>query len=153
VTAAKFPGLLSHDSRHAIVRNIIRRGVPQETAREISGHKSDAVSCDTISSSRLILRWDGELGCLGGSVTNSLKRGPTPDKRQSCNGSALSPRGPAGLRIRPFARILISASFPAHPVPPFATARCFCALRILSWSAWSISRISSAVSLSPRASL
>ena len=35
------PGLLLHDFRRSAVRNMIRRGVP--TAREISGHKTDAV--------------------------------------------------------------------------------------------------------------
>jgi integrase len=40
VKAAGLPGLL-HDFRRSAVRNMIRRGVP--TAREISGHKTDAV--------------------------------------------------------------------------------------------------------------
>jgi integrase len=40
---AGFPGLLLHDFRRSAVRNMIRRGVPQKTAREISGHKTDAV--------------------------------------------------------------------------------------------------------------
>lgn len=43
VTAAGLPGLLLHDFRRSAVRNMIRRGVPQKTAREISGHKTDAV--------------------------------------------------------------------------------------------------------------
>ena len=41
VKAAGLPGLLLHDFRRYAVRNMIRRGVP--TAREISGHKTDAV--------------------------------------------------------------------------------------------------------------
>ena len=41
--AAGLPGLLLHDFRRSAVRNMIRRGVPQKTAREISGHKTDAV--------------------------------------------------------------------------------------------------------------
>lgn len=41
--AAGVPGLLFHDFRRSAVRNMIRRGVPQKTAREISGHKTDAV--------------------------------------------------------------------------------------------------------------
>jgi len=41
--AAGVSGLLFHDFRRSAVRNMIRRGVPQKTAREISGHKTDAV--------------------------------------------------------------------------------------------------------------
>ena len=37
------PGLIFHDLRRSLVRNMIRRGVLQKTAREISGHKTDAV--------------------------------------------------------------------------------------------------------------
>ena len=41
--AAGVPGLLFHDFRRSSVRNMIRRGVPQKTARTVSGHKTDAV--------------------------------------------------------------------------------------------------------------
>lgn len=40
---AALPGLLLHDFRRSAVRNMIRRGAPQKTAREISGRKTDAV--------------------------------------------------------------------------------------------------------------
>jgi integrase len=43
VKAAGEPALLFHDLRRSAVRNMIRRGVPQKTARTISGHKTDAV--------------------------------------------------------------------------------------------------------------
>jgi integrase len=40
---AKVAGLLFHDLRRSAVRNMIRRGVPQKTARQISGHKTDSI--------------------------------------------------------------------------------------------------------------
>jgi integrase len=43
IEAAKLPGLLFHDLRRSAVRNMIRRGVPQKTAQQISGHKTDSV--------------------------------------------------------------------------------------------------------------
>ena len=41
--AAGLPGLLLHDMRRSAVREMIRRGVPQKTARTISCHKTDSV--------------------------------------------------------------------------------------------------------------
>jgi len=41
VKQAGLPGL--HDFRRSAARNMTRRGVPQKTARQISGHKTDAV--------------------------------------------------------------------------------------------------------------
>jgi len=41
--AAGVPGLLLHDMRRSAVRNMERGGVPRKTARQISGHKTDAV--------------------------------------------------------------------------------------------------------------
>jgi integrase len=43
VRAAGLPGLLLHDFRRSAVRNMVRRGIPQKTARTISGHKSDSI--------------------------------------------------------------------------------------------------------------
>jgi len=41
--ATGVPCLLFRDFRRSSVRNMIRRGVPQKTARTVSGHKTDAV--------------------------------------------------------------------------------------------------------------
>jgi len=43
VKAAGLPGLLLHDFRRSAVRNMVRRGITQKTARTISGHKSDSI--------------------------------------------------------------------------------------------------------------
>jgi len=40
---AGLPGLLLHDFRRSSARNAIRRGVPQKTARELGGWKTDSV--------------------------------------------------------------------------------------------------------------
>ncbi len=85
VKAAGLPGLLLHDFRRSAVRNMIRRGVPQKTARQISGHKTDSVferynivsQADIIDAARKI-----EAGARNSQLTHSEPESPSDRERQ-----------------------------------------------------------------------
>ena len=76
--AAKLPGLLFHDLRRSAIRNMIRRNVPQKTARIISSHKTDSVfslynivSDDDIADAARKME-DGAKAALKGLIHSSL---------------------------------------------------------------------------------
>ena len=82
------PGLLFHDFRRSAVRNMIRRGVPQKTARTISGHKTDSVfarynivsEADIQDAARKIE--EGAKAALSGSIHRSFIVEPQEDAEQ-----------------------------------------------------------------------
>ena len=89
--AAGVAGLLLHDCRRSAVRNMVRRGVPQKIAREISGHKTDAVfSRYNVTSGRDIEDAarkieEGAKAALSGSIHSSFIVGeakPEKDEKQ-----------------------------------------------------------------------
>jgi integrase len=89
VKAAGVPDLLFHDLRRSAVRNMVRLGVPQKTAREISGHKTDAVfsrynivsEADIQDAARKIE--EGAKAALNGSIHSSFIVEP---KTESASG-------------------------------------------------------------------
>jgi integrase len=82
VKAAGVPDLMFHDLRRSAVRNMVRRGVPQKTARQISGHKTDAVfsrynivsEADIADAARKIE--EGAKAALSGSIHSSFTVAP-----------------------------------------------------------------------------
>jgi integrase len=80
--ATGVPGLLFHDFRRSSVRNMIRRGVPQKTARTVSGHKTDAIfsrynivsEADIRDAARKIE--EGAKAALSGVIDSSLTVAP-----------------------------------------------------------------------------
>jgi integrase len=86
--AAGVPGLLFHDLRRSAVRNMVRRGVPQRTARTISGHKTDSVFAryNIISEADIrdaaIKIEEGAKAALSGSIHSSFIVEPQKNSEQ-----------------------------------------------------------------------
>ena len=87
---AGVPGLLFHDFRRSAVRNMIRRGVPQKTARTISGHMTDSVfsrynivsGADIEDAARKIEEGAKAAAAVSGSIHSSFIAEPKPDEKQ-----------------------------------------------------------------------
>ena len=86
----KYEGLIFHDQRRSAVCNMVRRGVPQKTAREISGHKTDSVFArynitseqDIRDAARKIEEGAKAAAAVAGSIHSSFIVEPKPDEEK-----------------------------------------------------------------------